>query len=422
MQRVCAALLLAAAAGMAAADEPDDSSALALPGAAPQSVPAARAWQAFVEGAAGRSTARDLASGRESAESAQRLSLDAQVDTALAPGLRLLLADRLDVNAVRGFEQPDEINTLKEAYLSWQPQPRLALDAGRVNLYSGVALGYNPTDFFRDGAVRSRVSVDPTSLKKNRQGSAMLRAQTVDEASSLTLAYSPRLADAPDHDGLALDFGATNARHRGLLVYSRRLGPDFNPQWLLFADEGQAPQFGVNLTHLVGDATVLYLEWAGGRSRSLLEQALGSPVAARWRQHASAGLTVTTADKLSLTAELQFNGAGLDRDDWLALPATSPQAYAAYREKALTTQEMVTRHALFLYASWQDALVNHLDATAMLRRNGDDHSRLVWLDLRYRWPRDELAWQWQAASGTPLSEFGAAAPLRAWQLSWRHYF
>ena len=46
---------------------------------------------------------------------------------------------------------------------------------GRINVRNGAALGYNPTDFFRSGALRSVVSIDPNSLRENRLGTVMLR-------------------------------------------------------------------------------------------------------------------------------------------------------------------------------------------------------------------------------------------------------
>lgn len=403
------------------ADEADDL-ALALPSAEPKATQGRRPWQLFTELGAGRSIARDLPSLAKVPRSTQRLSIDLQIDARLTPELRFQLADRFDADWQYQFERRHDVNTLKEAYVSWQPRASLVVDAGRVNQFSGVALGYNPTDYFRTGAVRSLVSVDPTSVKKNRQGSVMLRAQTFLDDSSFTVAYAPALSDRPSTDAFNLDFGATNARHRGLLTFSKRLTEDINPQWLMFLDEGQAPQFGMNLTRLVNDSTVGYLEWSGGRSRSLLEQALGQPAEKHFRNRVSTGLTYTTSNKLSLTLEYQYNGTGSRRGEWQALPAASIPAYAIYRGVASFAQEMPTRQALFAYAIWQDVLIKHLDLTVMVRRNAEDRSRLSWVEVRYKSTRDEVAWQWQSNSGSLLSEFGAAPVVRGWQVVYRHFF
>lgn len=413
-------LALTLLAGAAWADDPD-AAALSLPGSAPQATESARAWQLFVEGAAGRSVVRN-ASFAEEARSIQRISVDLQVDATLASGLRAVLADRLDIDWQHRFGQRNEVNTLKEAYFSWQPRNDLIVDLGRVNQYSGVAIGYNPTDFFRDGALRSPVSVDPTSIKKNRQGSVMLRGQALWEGASLTALYSPALSDHPDSSAFHPDWGSTNGRDRGLLIFSKRLSEDLNPQWLLYKDQGASPQFGMNLTKLVNDATVAYFEWSGGRSPSLLTQALGQGGDKAFRNRVAGGLTYTTSNKLSLTFEYQYNGAGLEKADWDALPQVSLPAYSRYRQFAQSAQEMPTRRAAFFYATWQDMLISHLDLSVMVRRNSDDRSRLSWGELRYRWTRDEVALQWQGNSGDLLSDYGASSLRKAWQLSYRHFF
>jgi hypothetical protein len=125
----------------------------------------------------------------------QRLSLDFQLDRSIARRWRAVLADRLDVKWPPQYGDENRINTLKEAYISWQASDERLLDMGRVNVRNGVAMGYNPTDYFRSGAVRSVVSSDPGSLKKNRLGSVMLRGQTLWNGGSLTALASPKMAE-----------------------------------------------------------------------------------------------------------------------------------------------------------------------------------------------------------------------------------
>lgn len=416
----CLALLVPLAPLAHAQEQDQDAAALALTGSAPPVAESARNWRLFVEGGAGRAVIRN-ASLREAPHSTQRLSLDLQVDAPLAPGLRGVLANRLDVDW-QGLAQRNEINTLKEAYLSWQPRNDVIVDLGRVNQYSGVAIGYNPTDFFRNGAVRSVVSVDPASIKKNRQGSVMLRGQVLWEGASLAALYSPGVGAAPSSAPFSANWGATNPRDRAMLVFSKHLGADFNPQWLLYKEQGAAPQFGVNLTRLLNDATVAYVEWSGGRTSSLLSKTSGWKEEEKFRHRVSTGLTYTTSNKLSMTLEYEYSGVGLDRDAWTTLPQVSLPAYVRYREVAQSMQEMPTRRATLFYATWQDMLVTRLDAAVMVRRNGTDQSRLSWAELRYRWPRDELALQWQGGSGTVLTEYGAAPVRKAWQLLYLHFF
>lgn len=395
-----------------------DADALLLADQAPSRTDVAGDWQWFAEGALGQSTLRNGGA----AASSQRLSLDVQLDKSVAPGWRAVLADRLDLNRQGQSGSRNSVNTLKEAYLSWQAQDNRIIDLGRINARYGVATGYNPTDYFRAGALRSVVSVDPASLKKNRLGSVMLRGQALWSGGSLVALVSPQLAQQRNDAGFSPDFGATNNQHRWLLAASQKLSDSLQPQWLLYGEQRQSPQLGFNLTGLLNDATVGYVEWSGGRSRSQLLQALHGVGDTAFRNRLSTGLTYTSADKLSFTLEYDYNGAALDQAGWDVLRSGAPASYRQYRMWLQNAQEMPTRQALFLYASWQDALLNHLDLSTMLRFNAADHSRLSWLEARYHWDRADLAVQWQVNSGAAGSEFGAAPQQRVLEVLLRYFF
>lgn len=407
------ALASALACTVAAAQSSDLDALLLADTPSPPSV-AASDWHWFAEMAAGQ------VHNPVGTHSNQRLSLDLQLDKSLAPGWRGVLANRLDLDspAQRGTEH--RINTLKEAYVGWQPTDAQALDLGRINARFGVATGYNPTDYFRTNSLRSLVSVDPNSLKKNRQGAFMLRGQTLWADGALTAVLSPRLARQPDSAPFALNEGATNASNRWLLAWSQRLSERLNPQWLLYGEERKPPQIGFNLAALANDATVVFMEWSGGRGRSQVSQALGLTEGLRFQQRLSTGITYTTAHKLSFTLEYSSNSAAPAASQWRALQRGSPWAYALYRNWTQSAQELTTHSQYALYANWPDALIPHLDLSAMVRINGADHSRLHWLEARYHWSQTDLALQWQSSRGTPYSDFGAVP--RAWQLSLRRYF
>jgi hypothetical protein len=393
-----------------------DADALKLADQAPTVIEKASDWQIFVEGAGGRTRLRNGGLFTN-----QRLSLDVQFDKTFAPGWRAVFADRLDVNRQNDPGHETGINSLKEAYVSWTAQPEQIFDLGRINARNGVALGYNPTDFFRTGANRSVVSADPGAQKKNRLGSGMLRSQTLWKGGSLTALYSPKLADTPDSATWNPDWGSTNNQNRWLLSASHQLSEDITPQWLLYREGTRSPQLGFNLTKLLNDSTVAYFEWSGGRTPTLLSQALNLPDDSVFRNRLATGATYTTSNKISLTLEYQYNGAGLSAGEWESLQRSLP-AYGQYRRSVQTAQDMPTRHAAFFFATWQDAMINRLDLSAMLRYNADDHSKLSWLEARYRWDRTEAALQWQHNSGHALSEFGASSQETIVQAVVRYFF
>lgn len=391
-----------------------DLSALMLADTAPVETVASRDWHLSSEFATINSVLR-----RGERVNGQRVSLDLQVDKTLGKGWRILLSDQLDL---RRQLQPGEhatTNTVKEAYLSWQPDAGLAVDMGRVNARYGVALGYNPTDYFRTGANRSIVAIDPASLKTRRQGSVMLRGQRVWDDGSLTALFSPKIESEEKDGPFNLDFGATNFDNRWLVAYSQKVGGSFAPQVLLFKEGAQSPQLGLNLTSVVGQAGVVYFEWSGGKSASQLGAATRRPQDSVFRSRMAAGGTYNAPNKLSLTLEYHYNGDALARDSWDALVPTDRTAYRLWVQNRL---EMVSKQSVFAYASWQDGMMSNLDFNAMLRQNVDDNSRLGWIEARYHWKRTDLAVQWQQQQGTPASEFGAYPQKRALQVLVRYYF
>ncbi|KMN38377.1 hypothetical protein VI26_01160 [Chromobacterium sp. LK1] len=409
MRRLLIALALCGAAAHGA-DLPPDEEALKLADATRMEEEKPRDLKLLLEAAA--------LSPQGGADS-QRLSFDLRWDGRLSPVWRGTLANRLDWRFASAPQRNHGVNTLKEAYLSREFGADMMLDFGRVNTRYGVATGYNPTDFLGAGTVRSVVSADPDSLRQNRLGNAMLRWQKLWDRGSLTAIWSPKLGNGPDPDGASLDWGASNPRQRLLLVGSYRFAENLNPQWLLLQEQGRSPQLGFNLSRVLSDATVAYLEWAGGRQQSAWRQSLGLADQG-WRNRLAAGLTWTGANKLSLTLEGQHDGAAPDRDDWRALRA-NPPAYGVYRGAA-GGGGLLTRRAALLRAHWQDALVDDLDLTAMRSFDLVDHSGMNWAEARYHLGPVDLALQWQRFDGAPDSHYGASPARQVWQLVFNYFY
>jgi hypothetical protein len=394
----------------------DDSAALALTSAPLTAASTERSASMTIEGAETAAAQRD---GPEM--EAQRLSLDARYDSALAPEWRVVVAARLDADWADRFNTAEEIGTLKEAYLSWQPLATLLLDAGRINGRQGVALGYNPTDFFRSDAIRSIVSIDPNSLRDNRLGTVMLRGQQLWDSGALSAEYAPRLTSQPSTAPLDPDLGATNSRGRWLVSFSQKLSNSWAPQWLAFGGEGQSPQLGVNLTALLGQSIVAYAEVSGGRSTSLWAQSLELNQNESVRARASTGLTYSTATKLSVSLEYEYNGAGLGSVGWNAARTGPLALYGRYRDYALAQQDLATRSDLFLYATWQDLIFQHWDLSAFLREDLLDRSVLPYMELRRHWNSVDLALRWQTAVGNATSDYGALPQRQTWQFVVDYY-
>ncbi|MDR3416512.1 MAG: hypothetical protein P4L83_10030 [Nevskia sp.] len=413
-------LLLALAASSAAMAD-SDTDALKLADTTPEETARASNWRFFGEPAVGLVSVRGADGGEVDT---RRLSLGVQGETSQWHSLRASFADRWDIQGPPSAfgQRHANINTLKEGYLSWQAGSDWSADLGRINVLHGVALGYNPTDYFRAGAIRSIVSVDPASLKENRLGSAMARGQMLWNGGSVSAMFSPKLAVHDNNASFSPDWGATNFQNRGLIALAQRIGEDVNLGALLFDDGSHPPQLGLNTIALLNDSTVAFLEWSGGSGPTQEMQALGSEQKDRFHQRFSTGASYTTSGNVSLTFEYEYDGAALNRSGLDTLLHQSPQAYGQYFLYTANAQELPGRQAVFFYAGWNDAFVQHLDLSGFARYNLVDHSHLQWAEARYHLNRVDLAIQWQTDCGDSTSEFGAAPQSSVWQILLRYFY
>jgi hypothetical protein len=410
---LCAALPVRAADAPDA--PPDDLDALTLADKAPAaSAEQAQQWRVFVEGAGGEGKLRDTGSHFGIA----RASLDLRFDAVLAQGLRGVFSDRLDLVHSDGEPPGENVNTLREAYLSWARTQDQIFDLGRVNIRNGAAVGFNPTDWFKANALRAIVNPDPAVLRENRQGTVVVQGQQLWSEGSATAAFSPRLARSADPATFALNAGATNPSNRWLLAGSVKVSDKFSPQMLVYGGVDTPTQVGLNLSGLLGDAAVVYGEFTAGKGVPLIAQALAIPAAQSSQQRAAAGLTYTTAFNLSLTAEAEYSSAAPNTAQWDALPGNAQQQVLA---TAQALQDLPTRRQWFFYATWKDLFVKRLDVSAFLRHDMETSSRAGWLEGRYSWDRAELALQWQVFTGAPGSVYYAVPQQQTVQLVLRVY-
>lgn len=349
----------------------------------------------------------------------RRLSLDFRYDARWTPTLRAVLSNRLDLVHSDAVPPAQNVNTLREAYISWLPDEQAAMDFGRMNVRQGVALGYNPTDWFKSGAVRSLVSPDPSVLRDNRQGTVALRGQQIWDGGALTAVLSPKLASGPDAGRYSLDTGSTNPRHRWLVTGSHRISDRLTPQWLLHGGNGQAMQVGMNLSALAGDATTVYAEMAVGHGPTLIDKALTDAKKGHRRTRASLGFTHSTPFNLMLSVEAQANSAAPSRTQWRAL---NPSERLAVLSLADQEQDLVSRLAWFVHAQWKDLVIPRVDIAGYWRHDVETSRDEGWLEIRYRGDRLETALQWQIIRGFNETVVGTIPQARSLELRVRFYF
>ncbi|HLO76392.1 MAG TPA: hypothetical protein VK196_08050 [Magnetospirillum sp.] len=360
------------------------------------------------------------ANSPNSPDTANRTSLDVRGGWNLGREIRASVSDRLNLSFQNDADTVSSRtlrNDLREAFVTWAPTPGTYVDMGRINVRNGVAMGFNPVDFLRAHTLVDQASQDPSVLRENRLGTVMARVQWVGETGAASILLAPRLApetpiDDQQHPAFNPEWGRTNGTTRMLLSASLNQADDLSPQVLLYHDESET-RLGATLSHAVGEATVVYGEWAGGRGTnvSARARAYGARTGSLDRLGALAGLSQpddgksfyqdavvggswTSTAKVTLNLEYIYHGAGLSRAEWhdwwkvgslatQSLPVNELQWYD--RAYAKSEQVPFTRHHAFARVAWTDAFIPRLELSAFSLVNLYDGSLMGQVSATYYW-------------------------------------
>jgi len=372
----------------------------------------------------------------------ERVFFDVRKVWRLDERLNLSLSDRFNLRAQNDISLPNRenvINEFREGFLSWQPHDGIYLDLGRINLRSGAALGFNPTDFFKSRAVVEPLSADPSVLREDRLGTLMLETQWIGRGRTLTVAVAPALVrPSPIYTDTNLpsfnpSIDRTNQHVRILVKGSFSAGKDFNPE-LLYYREGSQNKFGANLTRGLGQKVIAYAEWAGGEGTNLLDESLrygretgtlpaNAPSAipddanVHLRNDLSVGASYTTTNKITFNLEYHLHQAGFSRQDWnnwfnigRGQPRTSLISRELWyiRAYALDQQVPLARQSTFLRADLVDAFVSNLEITGFINTDLYDGSSLIQASADYYISRTwTIGAQVNANVGSRHSDFGS---------------
>lgn len=318
------------------------------------------------------------------------------------------------------FNSPDDLRLdINEAYASWQISPTLFADMGRINIKSGVANGFNPSDYFKVGSVLVRNTEDTSQLRDSRLGALLVRGQKLWDGGSLTLLISPEFNDNSNHwfsdkDTVGLNLQKTNDRTRTMLKFTYRVSEDFSPEFIYY-NESDKHNFGLNISNALNNQWLAYAEWNVGKRRNLIDEALlearksgyldpavtqqfSDDKGVRYLHQFAIGASYTSVSNITTNLEYHYNGAGLSKIDaerWFEAGSNtrnSPVALAqllSIRGLAQTRGEPFGKQTLFLRSNWTDAGMDDLELTGLLITDLKDDSSLVQVGTVYR-PNAEI--------------------------------
>jgi hypothetical protein len=344
-----------------------------------------------------------------------RTSLDLYLHLKPRGSVTITLSNRLNFleqDNVSILSRQAARNDFREGYITWEMSASTYLEVGRINVRNGMALGFNPTDFFKTRTLVGQASLDPSTIRQNRLGTLMARGQRIWDGGSASIAFAPKMYEPSaimSNDRLGVDprFDATNAANRVLGTLSLDF-VDFNPQVLGYFEHHRS-KIGVNLSWPFGDAVIAYVEWAGGPETNLIARSfaygqatgtlppnapllLPTDTGTTFRNDIAAGASWTIASKITLNSEYHFHQAGFTHQDWrnwfdMGSSPTSPPAAASalwyIRGYASDQQEPMSRHQLFVRVSWPRAFVSELELGGFALVNLLDGSTLSQVLVSY---------------------------------------
>lgn len=358
----------------------------------------------------------------------QRLSLDMHWDTPLLPAFsnkwRLIFSDRLDSRFyARISEQPNNINTLREMYVSYQATQNTVMDMGRINTRYGFAFGYNPTDFLGKNTVHSVSSADPEALRTNRLGNVMLRVQHYWDNAAFTAILSPGFNDKPSQSGYDLDLGASNPKDRLLFVGSYNIGKDINPQLFYLQEAQESSQFGFNISRVLSQSTLMYAEWSGGNQALDWQGSLPKAQQNRqWRDHTAIGATWSSTDNVTFRIEGDYNGSG-DNASASALSSLAKMSQGGDVSLSRHLQGMMTPKYSLLLQAYQKDIIDQYDINFIIQNDLQRHQDSEFAEIRHHIDSIDIALQWQKSHYLDFQQNSVeTTPKQSWQLSFSYYF
>ncbi|WP_299963912.1 hypothetical protein [uncultured Roseobacter sp.] len=256
------------------------------------------------------------------------------------------------------------------------------LQIGRTNIRNGVALGFNPTDWFRDDSLVLTGSAAPADRRRERLGVFALTGSTSIGSTLLQAGIRPEIKAGSNSiwagaDNVGLQLNRTNASDAAFVKITPNLGENLSLTANALVLDGD-PGLGFELSGTIGNSLVLYSEVMAQRRLPLAAEALsdgsgsagfregiGADAGRKTQVQAVIGANwalpeaIVGAEQVSLVLEYHRNTGGLSGSEIDALAdAAGPDLAAAGTlfDLANRRQEPLAEEQLFSSLTWTDAI------------------------------------------------------------------
>ncbi|SFR40069.1 hypothetical protein [Litoreibacter janthinus] len=291
------------------------------------------------------------------------------------------LRGRIERAEGQTFSLDQSVNLdVQELAISYTVSPQVSLQFGRINIRNGVAVGFNPTDWFKDNSLVTAESAAPADRRRERLGVFAVTGTATVGNTLLQMGYRPKISASTgsvfsDMDSIGLGLDRTNPSDAFFIKATPQFGSNLSVTGNFLLNDGD-PGLGFEVSGTIGDNLVLYGEafaekrlsiaseaLAGGLGSAAFQQGLGVSNQKDWELTAALGLnwalpqSFVGARDISVVLEYHLNTAGLtgSQIDTLA-SATGADGLAAgaVYGTASRRQEPLARNQIFTRIAWND--------------------------------------------------------------------
>ena len=388
---------------------------------------------------------------------------DLHLKSKLFPRLGLSISDKLyyAFEHGRGINDHSLLNDLREIFVSWSVCSNAFVDIGRINIKGGVAVGYNPTDYFKKDAVSEKLfEQDPAELRENRIGVVAIRGQYLADNYSLSLAYAPELSLSEeafwqDENVFGLGLASLNKSRRLLTKFGLNVFDKTKTEFLFYSEDDQS-DIGVNISRGIGNRIIAYLEWSGSHRLDVVSEAaknfdaggpndeadfvLPTDMKKGFYHQVSVGFSFSEDIDRTTYLEYHYNQAGLSSSDWdawfnqgqlasemLGNPDTIGPAMMRLGQlwsiRDGETEEPLSQHELFLRTEWNDSFMDNLDCYGILKIDLVTSGYFFQPKLEYQWSNAMwLTFTCNFNLGSTRSSYGSLPYFASSKIEFNYYF
>ena len=199
----------------------------------------------------------------------------------------------------------NEINLnvgVDEAYIDYSVTPAFFIGLGKRNIFTGVGLGTNTTDYFGENKAVD-TTLDEASRRDQRKGDYMLSIDWFFDNSSLSLNYAPRL-------------GTLQKEQSRLLLSYNYFFESFNGDVSSYFFIGERPGIGLNMSKSVNDNLIVYSELSLRKGRNKGFTNFTDDGDNDLYSDALVGLNYAFTNGLNIYSEYWHKSSGYDDSEW----------------------------------------------------------------------------------------------------------